>query len=177
MNITPINGVSFGMARFTKEGMSLAKKSGENEAASPNNYNNEKYYKRPIFGKPAFYTYLSDTLPADVTADDATIQKVKDKIIAHGTTPIGTKNAEFITRQLMHSSTQGHIEKLKKQQKHTYNGIIEAERTLFDANWNNPELSKQDTKKLLDKVKSTMSEPAYLKWSGMIENSDTTLKN
>lgn len=170
MNISPINATSFGMARFTEEGMRLAHEAG---AKNETQFNNGKFYNDKYWFEPPFSKYLKKTIPdnAKKKVDASTIDEVKNSIVEHGTGVNAQTNAIFI-KQLMHPKTQKHIKNLETSQPDAQKEIISAEKTVFDANWNNPEISKGKTKELLNIVKSKMSDAEYVKWSGIIDNSD-----
>lgn len=168
MNISSVNGVSFGMAKFSEEGLRLAHEAGVTRETK---FNNGEFYSNDYVFEPPFSKYLRKTIPTKTKASTDAVNQVKDSIIEHGTSVNAQTNATFI-KQLMHPVTQKHIEKLKTNQPDAQKTIISAERIVFDANWNNPEITKGKTKKLLDIVKSTMSDAEYVKWSGIIDNSD-----
>lgn len=168
LSISPLNNVSFGMAKFSKEGMRLAQQAGAGEYTE---FNNEEYYKRTGLTKPPFAKYIAKELPAKKQASQEAIENVEDVMVKHGAGNNARTNARF-AKQYMHPSTQRYVTQLYKRQPDVHDEILKTARVIFDSNWNNPELSKGETKRLLDAVKSTMSDAEYVKWSGIIEESD-----
>jgi len=168
LSVSPLNNVSFGMAKFSKEGMRLAQEAGAGEYTE---FNNEDFYKRVGLSRPPFARYIADEIPAKKVASQEAVERVEDVMVKHGAGNNAKTNARF-AKQFMHPSTKRHVNQLYKRQPEVHDEIMKTARVIFDSNWNNPELSKGETKRLLDAVKSTMSDAEYVKWSGIIEESD-----
>ena len=171
LSISPVKNVSFGMAEFSPQGKKYA---DEVKAGTWNTYNDECFYKKTsIFGKPEFTKYLECKVPlkSEITPDG--LQDACTTIEIHGTGTNAGTNARF-TKQLIHPKTQKHIEKLSALKPAACDEIVSAERKVFDANWDNPELTKGETRKLLDAVQSTMAPEEYIKLTGVIEKSDAS---
>lgn len=169
MNIAPANNVSFGMAKFSEEGIRLAHANGatnETKFINAGDLYGENYLLEPPLAK-----YIKSSIPPIAEVEEENLDEVKDVIISHGASNDAVANNNFI-KQLIHPKTQGYIKQLQISQPEAGATILNAERAVFDANWNNPKLTKDRTKSLLNAVKSTMADVEYNKWSGIVGNSD-----
>ena len=169
LSISPMNNVSFGMAKFSQRGKEFAEASGEK---GWNRHDNPRFYKNPVFiKKPDIAKYIEAKIPLKTRTLPGNIEKVEQAIIDHGTGTNAEANAKFV-RQVIDPRTQRYIDKLGERKSKAQDVIISAEKALFDANWDNPMLSKAETMTLLDTVKSKMADAEYVKWTGIIERSD-----
>ena len=176
LSISPIkmNNVSFGMAEFSKEGMRLAQASSDiyEPLKDYTHFKDPRFFKRVgLFEKAPLTKYLETKLPEKEPARDETVESVVKTMVECGATGNATSDAFFI-QQLLKGGTQKHIKKLQKYQPNVYQEILDAEKIIFDSNWNNPMLSKGETQKLLDAIKDNVLEKEYVTLTGVIEQSD-----
>lgn len=170
LSVSPISNVSFGMAKFSREGKRLAEAAG---AGDFNEYNNGEFYSKHVITKPEFLEFAESKVPVKKKGiKKEQVQTVADSMVQHGTSGIDYADAAFIKNQALNRKTQTYLLRLAARHPEAYSSFVEAEKELFDANWNNPKLSKKETKRLLRAVKPKMSDADYVKWSGIIDQSD-----
>lgn len=159
------NNISFGMAQFSKKGYALASKHADiyEALSNPNKFQNPEFFKaKPLFFKSPFTKYfLAKTRDGKTGVDE-----VADTIIKCGATDNSHTNACFI-KQLV--STEKYIHSASDDTKSVI-GIAANE--VFKKNWDNPELSKKDTLRLLEIAKYGMEDRAYISLNGAIHASD-----
>jgi len=166
------NSVSFGMAKFTQEGLAYAKsqEGTYSEFSDPTEFHNAAFYKKKsFFRKAPFATFLESKIKPKALADKESIKEVAQTIIDCGATANSESNAKF-TRQLL--TTKSYVDKLQPDDK---KAIKDAAISVFATNWNNPELTKEETKALARFAfdDSTMDGKKILSTiDGVIENSD-----
>lgn len=176
LTISPVqtnqNNISFGFAKFSPEGMKLAKSASniykplENETV----FQNPSFFKTKYIKAP-FATFIEETLPVKGNIEQEDIDLVTKAIQDCGTTNNAKVNANFV-KQLLDKKTQKHILKLEEKQPDAYDAIITAEKAVFDKNWNNPLLSKKQTMDLLDVTLQKFQDVEKVTLTGVIEKSD-----
>lgn len=167
-NIPNKNNTSFGMAKFSERGLTLAQSCSDiyECLGTPNQYQDPLFFKKKgIFSQAPFTTYIKKTLSPRNVSDEARAQ-VTQTILDCGTTQNSHTNAAFI-KQFIASKKQ--IDKLDTQSKIA---IAEAAEDLFKSNWNNPELSKAETNTLLEMAKDALDDSEYAVLVGVIEKSN-----
>ncbi len=170
LSVSPISNVSFGMAKFSREGKRLAEAAG---AGDFNEYNNDKFYSKHTVIKPEFLKFAESKVPVKKKGiKKEQVQTVADSMVQHGTSGIDYVDALFIKNQALNRQTQVYLSKLAARNPEAYSSFVDAEKELFEANWNNPKLSKKDTKRLLQAIRPKMSDADYVRWSGIIDQSD-----
>ncbi len=166
---TANKNINFGMARFTKQGMKIARECQDvyECLSKPNHYQIPEFFKRKgLFEEAPFTKYLRAKLPAKKEAAPEYINEVKDMINYCGTSDNSSSNANFI-KQLI--SSEPYIESLGDD---TRIQISESIQEVFNKNWNNPELSKRATQDLLEMARPSLSDLQYATLVGVIEKSD-----
>lgn len=176
LNLTPVqvphmtNNVSFGMAKFTKEGMRLAQTSADvyEPLATPTEFQDPAFFKNKKFlHKAPFAKYMQGKIPSGKPCAEEDINEVTETIISCGTSNNAFSNAKFI-KQLL--TTKKHVDNLPDS---TQEPLRYAISEVFKTNWNNPELSKAETAALLEMSKGEIQDNQYITLTGVIEKSDT----
>ena len=177
LSISPMksySNVSFGMAYFTPEGMRLAQESADIYEPLKNytEFQNPAFFEKTHFyKKPALTSYIEEKLPHKKPIKEENIEEVTKTIVECGATGNAKTNALFV-EQMLDGRTQKHIRKLQKRQPDVFQKVLDAEKIVFDSNWNNPLISKRDTTKLLLAVKKDLTDAEYVTLTGVIENSN-----
>ena len=151
----PCNNVSFGMAEFSEAGRRFADQYKDVYApiSRPNNLDaNIDYSKffegKKLFRQYPFVKYFNEKLPDD-KGNPAGIDDITDTIIKCGASKSQTSNAKFI-KQLI--AAEPSMDRLNKA---TRTPISEAIKEVLDTNYDNPQVSNEDTLALI-----RMSAPA-----------------
>lgn len=170
LTISPVNNgnnnnVSFKMAKFSKKGYDLASKHSDiyEALSAPNKFQNPDFFKaKPLFFKAPFTKYYISKINGGKSA----VNEVADTIIKCGATDNSHTNASFI-KQL--TATEKYI---RSSSDDTKSVIGNAANEVFKKNWDNPELSKKETLRLLEIAKYGMDDRAYISLNGAIHASD-----
>lgn len=163
------NNVSFGMAQFNNYSYRLAESCGDTCGflKEPTDFQDPKFFdKKKFLRKPPFVKYMEETLPSKKQVKPEVVEDVAQTIIDCGATANSFSNARF-TRQLL--ASRSHFETLHPEVKKP---ISDAVTTVFMTNWNNPELTKQETLDLLEMSKGSLEDNQYVTLTGVIEKSD-----
>lgn len=171
INNTQTNKVSFGMAKFTNEGLKYAKACEDVYAplSSPTKFQDPAFFEKK---KPLQKTAFTKYYIAMSQGKKKNIGELTKTIEACGATENSYTNSMFI-KQLLATSKQ--IEATDDKDKKTISDSIA---TVFKKNWNNPMLSKNETLELLELTKPSLSDKEYITITGVIEKSDApTPKN
>ncbi len=140
---------AFGMAKLNERGVQTADSFGWTR----NEFINARLFeKQGFFSKPAILSELSETKP------------FPQLCIEYGCSNNSKANAEFIRTQILP----------KKAQKGIKAGVdptlvSQGLSRLYESNYDNPELSLQETKALLELVKGDMPDTEYVKNIGFFE--------
>ena len=140
---------AFGFAKLNETGRRTSDEFGYQN----NSFLNENMFKRQSFfqGKTALTTELNNG------ADFVTL------CTDYGCSKNGKANAEFIRTQILSSRSAVSINALSEDTRNQ--GL----RTLFENNYDNPELTKKETDALLELVKPSIGETEYVKYAGLIK--------
>ena len=145
MAVSNRNNISFGMAKFTSEGMRYARSHGDvyEPFSDPTRFQNPAFFdKTSIFKKAPFAKYMENAIVFKKEVYDEDIENVAQTIIECGSTDNAFSNARFIRQML---TTKIHLDKMHPYvRKH----IREAAQSVLATNWNNPVLSVNETKAL-----------------------------
>lgn len=168
------NNVSFGMAKFTNEGMRYAKSHEDvyTPFSDPTEFQDASFFnKKSIFSKAPFARYMESMIPAKKEADQAAVDEVAQTIVDCGATKNGFSNARFIKQML---TTRSYLDKMHSSARNPIRG---AAQSVLATNWNNPLLSKDETKALVryayDETKDE-GKRIIASLDGVIDNSDTS---
>ena len=141
---------SFGLAKLSKEGANAAAAFGY----PANNFlNDDLFCKQKGRTKN---TPLAQAIGAGVTLE----QLARD----YGCTNVPSANAEFIKNCVLSKKGQKTIKNLTPADR------TAALLTLWDKNYDNPELSAKDTKALLELIKDDIEPHLYIQSKGMLED-------
>lgn len=144
VNSTP----AFGFAKLNETGRATADSFGYQN----NDFLNENLFKRQrFFEKSALTTELNNG------ADFATICH------DYGCTKNGKANAEFIRTQILSNKSNAALTSLSEDARNS--GF----KTLFEFNYDNPELTKRETDALLELIKPSIDGTEYVKYAGLIK--------
>ena len=149
-NIKANNVPSFSMARLTAEGREGAKLCG---------YQKHEFLDQRMFRRPSIFdskSRLAEKL--EKHADFAALCEI------YGCTKDGLNNAYFIENQVFHKKSAAAIANVPED---TYK---EGMKKLYYMNFDNPNLSVQTTRKLLESVKDFISLDEYYRASGILES-------
>ena len=139
---------SFGLARLTQQGKNAAKIFGYKENSF---VNDDMFHKQGIFEKSALSVELSKGKSFENICKE------------YATSNLGAINASFIKNQIL-------SKKAKRVLKSVPKSSLEAGfKILYDNNYDNPQLSVKDTKKLIEKYKPFISNGDYMKNIGLLE--------
>ena len=128
LSVSPISNVSFGMAKFSREGKRLAEAAG---AGDFNKYNNSDFYSRHVVKKPEFLIFAESKVPVKKNGiKKEQVKAVTDAMIQHGTSGIDYADAHFIKNQALNRHTQNYLSKLSQRNPEAYDSIAEAEKEL-----------------------------------------------
>jgi len=154
--------VSFGMAKFTNRGLELAKSCSDiyQKLDTPNVFKNGDFFKSYIFTSP-FEKFVKRN-----NKTSAGIKEIADTIEICGATQNSHTNAKFIKQLLSSKKT---ISKINDDDQRIIAGAI---KEVFNNNWDNPEISKKNTYKLLDMCQKAIQDKEYTTLSGVIQKSD-----
>ena len=160
------NEVSFGMAKFTDKGYHLASLHSDiyDALSAPNENLPIDFFKpKKLFRKSPFTKYYIEKTASN---DQNSINEVAQMIVNCGTGVNAVTNACFISQLL---DTEKFIHSANSE---TKNIIGPAINEVLKKNWDNPELSKKDTFRLLELAQYGMDERAYVSLNGVIQASD-----
>lgn len=143
-NSTP----AFGFAKLNETGRTTADTFGYES----HDFLNEKLFKRQgLLSKSALAVELNNGANfAEVCID-------------YGCSKNGKSNAEFIRTQILSGKSNSVISKLDDTER------FEGLKSLFFANYDNPELTKKETDDLLEIVKESIENTEYVKLAGLIK--------
>lgn len=142
------NAPSFGLARLNAHGKNAADKFNY----AQNEFNDPRMFKKQgMFVKSALANQIQKG------ADFLTLCK------EYGCTNNGKANAEFIKSQILTGKSDKAIQSLHEEAR--TEGLI----TLFKSNYDNPNLSLKETKKLLEIVKKEIGDEDYVKYTGLLQ--------
>lgn len=176
LSVSPLNNnikaynTSFGMAKFSKTGRLLAESCGDTYTPlkTPNKYQNPAFYKKkPLIGHTPFYKYMQDKLSVKKENFDKSISEISRTIVDCGTSDNSHTNALFI-RQLL--TTCKLIDGIETEKHH--NAISNAILKVFDKNYDNPELTKEETQSLFEMGNDDISDEDFAMITGVITKSD-----
>ncbi len=139
---------SFGFAKLNETGRNAAEKFGLAE----NKFLNDKLYRKQRF-------FQSSALTKALAQGDS----FTDICQKYGCSQIGRANANFIETQLLSHKSDSAIKSLPAEQ------VKEGLMALYNTNYDNPDLSKSNTKALLNLVKSYIAPEQYIQNIGLIE--------
>ncbi len=144
-NTTP----AFGFAKLNERGVHTADSFGWTR----NEFMNARLFeKQGFFSKPAILGEISGSKPFPQIC------------IEYGCTNNAKSNADFIKSQILPKKAQRAIISTVEQPL-----ISEGLSRLYECNYDNPELSLQDTKALLELIKDDMEDTEYVKNIGLFE--------
>ena len=168
------NNVSFGMAKFTDEGMRYAASHQDvyTPFADPTEFQDAKFFnKKSFFPKAPFGKYMISIIPSKKEPDADKLDEVAQTIVDCGATKNSFSNARFIKQML---TTKTYVDKMHSNAKNSIKGAAQA---VLATNWNNPLLSKDETKALVryayDETKDE-GKRIIASLDGVIDNSDTS---
>lgn len=139
---------SFGFAKLNETGRTTADTFGYES----HDFLNEKLFKRQgLLSKSALAVELNNGANFAEVCND------------YGCSKNGKSNAEFIKTQILSGKSNSVISKLDDTER--FDGL----KSLFFANYDNPELSKKDTDALLDMIEESLESPEYVKLAGLIK--------
>ncbi len=169
INSTPIKrNPSFGLAKFSSEGLRLAESCSDiyECLGAPNEFQNPEFFrKKGIFSQAPFTKYLKTKI-APRTVSDEKLREIHKTITDCGATDNSHTNASFI-KQLL--ASKKYIERLDNT---TQKAVAKAAEEVFKKNWNNPELTKDETFALLEMARLAMQDNQYATSLGVIQKSD-----
>ena len=157
---------SFGMAKFSEGGYQIAQNCKDIYAPleNPTDYQNPDFFKKkPLFRKAPFAKYFRNMVVKN--GSEESINQVKESIETCGTTNNAFTNSRFI-KQL--ATVQKPFSKLTDETKTTLSESIEK---VLKLNWDNPLISKKETKSLIEMSKETLGDGAFLTLLGLIDKS------
>lgn len=169
VNIKSNNNVSFGMAELNKYSYGLARACSDtcNFLKDSTDFQDPRFFdKKKFLRKPPFVKYMEDTLPSKDKVEPEVVDEVAQAIVECGATRNSFSNARF-TRQLL--ASRSHFETLHADVKKPISDAVAA---VFITNWDNPELTKQETFDLLEMAKGSFNDKQYVTLTGVIEKSD-----
>lgn len=164
--------INFGMAKFTNEGMRYAnsQKDVYTPFADPVEFQDAKFFnKKSFFSKAPFAKYMGSMIPHKKEADAIKTQEVAKTIVECGATKNSFSNARFI-KQMLTTKTQ-----LDKMHQTARAKIQSAAQEVLALNWNNPLLSKDETKALARYAYDETTDEGkriIASLDGVIDNSD-----
>lgn len=152
---TPLNSINrakatpaFGLAKLNETGEKTADVFGYQRNAF---LNDDLFEKQGLFRKAAISGLLTDGAKfSDICAD-------------YGCTQHAGANAKFIESQILSGKGKKVLKSLDA--KEVQRGLTR----LFEANYDNPELSTDSTKKLLELIKESLPPDVYVQNVGMFE--------
>lgn len=169
----PQNNLSFGMAKFSDAGRSLASQFQDQYVAfsKPNNLDSSIDYsrffeKKKMFRQYPFVNYINEKFP-DGKASLKNIDEVTDTIIRCGATQRQTSNAKFIKQLVAAEDTFDKLEKPAREK--VSSAVVE----VLDTNYDNPQVSKEDTLALVRMSTPTIDDKKKVMIDGVIVNSET----
>ena len=141
---------SFGLARLND----IGRQSADTFEMQQNTFLDSAMFKKESFlsGGPAILSKLKE--------GESFSELCKD----YGCSKNAKSNAQFIKTQIINNSANRHFHKYLDEETIT-KGLL----SLYEHNYDNPELSLKDTKKLLDLASSAMSMPEYVQNVGLLE--------
>lgn len=163
--------LSFGMAKFTDNGLKYAESLGDvyTPFADPTEFQDSSFYKKKsFFAKAPFARYMDKTISKGA-ANPENAEKVAQTIVECGATKNSFSNARFIKQML---TTKSQLDKMRPE---TRTVIKRAAESVLAVNWNNPELSKDETKALARYAFDENTDEgrrALSSLDGVIDNSD-----
>ena len=162
---------SFTMAKFSPRGLVYAQSCSDiyEPLGTPNVFKNPEFYnKKGFFSKAPFTKYLENKLNVSKKSVSApsqvNVEEVAQTIIECGATPNGYTNSMFI-RQLV--ATKPSIDKLNDSTKTQIAAAIEE---VLKANWNNPNITNDETKALVNLSRPVLSDKQYTVLCGVLQN-------
>ena len=139
---------AFGMARLTDKGRDAADSFGYTH----NTYNNSALYQKTgFFKKPAILQELALGIPFSDICEN------------YGCTPYGKGNAEFIRTQILPNKAQKALAS-KVEAQDLENGLV----NLYEFNYDNPDLSLDETMQLLKIVQPYIDPGEFTKNIGLL---------
>ena len=166
------NNVSFGMAKFTEEGMRYAVSHQDvyTPFSDPTEFQDAAFFnKKSFFAKAPFAKHMESMIPYKKEADPDKVDDVAQTIVECGATKNGFANARFVKQML---TTKSHLDKMHPAARAKIRGAAQA---VLATNWNNPLLSKDETKALAryayDETKDD-GKRILASLDGVVENSD-----
>lgn len=141
---------SFGLARLNE----IGRQSADSFEMHQNTFLDSNMFKKEsfLFGRPAIIAKLK--------AGDSFSDICKD----YGCSRNAKSNAQFIKAQIINNSANNQFHKYIDEETISA-GIL----SLYEHNYDNPELSLKDTKKLLDLASASMSTPEYVQNVGLLD--------
>lgn len=162
LSISPIkysNCPNFGMAKFTKRGVELAKT--QEDTFTP--------FKEPtIFQSPEFFKKTKPLQKAPLAkfiSGEKKPENIYNTIKECGNTGNAELNARFV-KQLLESKKT-----ISKTSAEVQNAVKDAASDVFGNNWDNPLLSKKETLELLNMT--NLPDKVIVAATGVIEKSDS----
>ncbi len=148
IGFTPAHSPSFGFARLNDKGRATAQVFG-----LPSNLflNDDLFRKQGLFEKPAIASELSSG------------KKFLQICEEYGCSPQGSSNVSFITSQILSKKGGRVIKKIPADE--LQKGFV----ALYNANYDNPQLSNKTTRELLEKIKDYMAPEEYVKQVGLLD--------
>lgn len=134
--------------------------------AKPNEFQNPDFFKKKgLFSQAPFTKFLKAKLSPRAVNEEAR-NEVTSTIIDCGATENSHTNAAFI-KQFLTAKKQ-----INKSDQRTQELISQAAEEVFKHNWNNPELTKQETYDLLELARGAIDDSKYATLTGIIQKSD-----
>ncbi len=148
IGFTPAHSPSFGFAKLNDKGRATAEKFG---LPSNDFLNNDLFKKQGIFRKSAMESELSS---------GKTFSQICEE---YGCSPQGSSNASFIKTQILSKKGTKAIKKVPADD------LKKGFAILYMANYDNPQLSNETTRELLEKIKDYMAPEQYVKHVGLLD--------
>ena len=167
-NLPKARNCSFGLAKFSEQGLKLAQSCSDiyECLGQPNEFQNPDFFKKKgIFSKAPFTKYLKQKVSPKTVNEEARTE-VAEIIRDCGATQNSHTNAAFI-KQFLTAKKQ-----INKSDRRTQEAIAQAAEEVFKHNWNNPELSKEETASLLELARGAIDDSKYATLTGIIQKSD-----
>lgn len=143
---------AFGLAKLSEEGKAAA---------------NDFGYQQNEFLNPSLFTRVKGRASKSPLAGELAQRSFSEIATDYGSADNSVANAQFIKTQVLSKKGSKVLRKTPNQDQ-----VTEGLKILWDANFDNPSLNAKDTKKLLERIKTTMAPADYIRCMGILNDAE-----